>query len=127
MPKTPHPAHRAKKFSVAAAKSAMAGLIPEIERLAARYLELGAQLEAKELADPFGRPGREHLRLLVSGGGESVAELLLDAAEQARFSVDLTQAKLLANWKKDQKKPPGSDLWAPEFTQGETEPSKRRG
>lgn len=95
----------AEKAAVIDAQDAIAACIPEIERLAWKFFIISRDLGVDEKDDDFAleRPGPEHLRWFVSESALGMYYKLLELIPDIRKGAEVTEARLLSNWEKEQK------------------------
>lgn len=85
------------------AQDAIAACIPEIERLAWKFFAISRDLDVDEKDDDFAleRPGPEHLRWSVAESALAMYYELLELIPYARKGAEVTDARLLSNWEKE--------------------------
>jgi hypothetical protein len=95
----------AEKMTVVEGQDSIAACIPEMEKLAWRFFVISRNLEAGEKGDDFAleRPGPEHLRWFVSESALGMYYKLLELIPDIRKGAEVTEARLLSNWEKEQK------------------------
>ena len=95
----------AEKLTVLEAQDAIASCVPEMENLAWRFFVISRDLEAGEKSDEFAleRPGPQHLRWFVSESALGMYYKLLELIPDIRKGAEVTEARLLSNWEKEQK------------------------
>lgn len=94
----------AEKMTVVEGQDSIASCIPEMEKLAWRFFAISRNLEAGEKGDDFAleKPGPEHLRWFVSELALGMYYQLLELIPDIRKGAEVTEARLLSNWEKEQ-------------------------
>lgn len=94
---------KAEKDCVIEAQAAIAACIPEIEKLAWKFFVISRDLDVAEKDEDFAdeKPGPEHLRWSVAESALAMYYELLELIPYTRKGAEVTDARLLADWEKE--------------------------